>query len=67
MKENFTPWGYYWEVILNFTQFSAISFAARPRPACRDTDRHNALLQCDFCMNCMVSKKEAKCSHVAEE
>lgn len=66
VKENFTPWGYYWEVLLNFTQFSAISFAAfqmmNPRPACGVTDWHNALLQCDFCMNCMVSKKEAKCN-----
>lgn len=42
MKENFTPWGYYWEVLLSFTQFSAISFAAfkmmNPRPACGFTD-----------------------------
>lgn len=71
MKEKFNPWGYYWEVLLNFTQFSAISFAAfkmmNPRHACGVTDQHNALLQCDFCMNCMVPKKEGKCSPVAEE
>lgn len=71
MKENFSPWGYYWEVLLSFTQFSAISFAAfkmmNPRPACGFTDQHNVLLQCDFYVNCMVSKKEAKCSHLAEE
>lgn len=58
MKENFAPWGYYWEVLLNFTQFEAITFAAfkvmNPRPACGVTHQHNALLQCDFCM---VSKR----------
>lgn len=47
MKENFSPWGYYWEVLLSFTQFSAISFAAfkmmNPRPACGFTDQHNAM------------------------
>lgn len=61
MKENFAPWGYYCEVLLNFTQFSAINFAAfkmmNPRPACGVTDQHNALLQCDFCMNCRVSER----------
>lgn len=27
MKRSFTPWENYWEVILSFTQFSAVSFA----------------------------------------